>query len=279
MNKSAEIRRLLNLKMKPKAIAKKLKTNVNLVYQVGWAMRKDKKQTPVYKKPKEDPKAKAWAKNNSWFGVDAKKTAYALGLHEELVDKGIDPKSDEYYKRINEGMKTFNKPKKPLTTTQKAIAKKLGLTQKQYPRIVKDTVAVDDAGKMKEGTNIGGLTLRKLPNNMWTWKKETKDDLVNKPKITRKELLNELMPGIDACFGLDAKAPATDLVNKPSHYTGGGIDFLDYAEAKGLTENAYLFNVVKYVSRAGKKVGVDPVQDLEKAEFYLKREIARRKKA
>jgi hypothetical protein len=70
-----------------------------------------------------------------------------------------------------------------------------------------------------------------------------------------------------------------DLVNKPPHYTAGGMDFLDYAEAKGLTENAYLFNVVKYVSRAGKKVGVDPVQDLEKAEFYLKREIARRKNA
>jgi hypothetical protein len=70
-----------------------------------------------------------------------------------------------------------------------------------------------------------------------------------------------------------------DLVNNPPHYTAGGIDFLDFAEAKGLTENAYLFNVVKYVVRAGKKVGVDPVQDLEKAEFYLKREIARRKRA
>jgi hypothetical protein len=70
-----------------------------------------------------------------------------------------------------------------------------------------------------------------------------------------------------------------DLVNKPPHYTAGGIDFIDFAEAKGLTENAYLFNVVKYVVRAGKKVDVDPVQDLEKAEFYLKREIARRKQA
>jgi hypothetical protein len=70
-----------------------------------------------------------------------------------------------------------------------------------------------------------------------------------------------------------------DLVNKPPHYTAGGVDFIDFAEAKGLTENAYLFNVVKYVVRAGKKVDVDPVQDLEKAEFYLKREIARRKRA
>lgn len=70
-----------------------------------------------------------------------------------------------------------------------------------------------------------------------------------------------------------------DVVNHPPHYTTGGIDFLDYAEAKGLTENAYLFNVVKYVSRAGKKVGSDPVQDLEKALFYLKREINIRKEA
>jgi hypothetical protein len=71
----------------------------------------------------------------------------------------------------------------------------------------------------------------------------------------------------------------TDPVNHPPHYTAGGVDFIDFAEAKGLTENAYLFNVVKYVVRAGKKADVDPVQDLEKAEYYLKREIARRKRA
>ena len=71
----------------------------------------------------------------------------------------------------------------------------------------------------------------------------------------------------------------TDPVNHPPHYTAGGIDFIDFAEAKGLTENAYLCNVVKYVVRAGKKADVDPVQDLEKAEYYLKREIARRKRA
>ena len=71
----------------------------------------------------------------------------------------------------------------------------------------------------------------------------------------------------------------TDLVNNPPHYKTGGIDFLDYAEAKGLTENAYLFNVVKYVSRAGRKIGADPVEDLKKAEFYIKREIERRVRA
>lgn len=95
-------------------------------------------------------------------------------------------------------------------------------------------------------------------------------------KSPRSRLINDLFQMKKA---MDAVEGKTDLVNNPPHYKVGGIDFLDYAEAKGLTENAYLFNVVKYVTRAGKKLGVDPVQDLEKAEFYLKREIARRKKA
>jgi hypothetical protein len=89
--------------------------------------------------------------------------------------------------------------------------------------------------------------------------------------------MQEMKAALDALDKI--KDREADLVNNPPHYTAGGIDFLDFAEAKGLTENAYLFNVVKYVVRAGKKVGVDPVQDLEKAEFYLKREIARRKRA
>ena len=107
--------------------------------------------------------------------------------------------------------------------------------------------------------------------------KETKASMdalkIDKPKkvIVQPDYLDKALTLL--------KNQQPDLVNKPPHYTAGGIDFIDFAEAKGLTENAYLFNVVKYVVRAGKKVDVDPVQDLEKAEFYLKREIARRKRA
>jgi hypothetical protein len=67
-----------------------------------------------------------------------------------------------------------------------------------------------------------------------------------------------------------------DLVNKPPHYTDGGYETLDFIEAKDL--NYRLGNVVKYVSRAGKKT-TDPVQDLEKARFYLEREILARRGA
>lgn len=68
-----------------------------------------------------------------------------------------------------------------------------------------------------------------------------------------------------------------DLVNKPPHYTDGGVDTLKFIEAKDL--NFRLGNVVKYVSRCGKKMGVNPIEDLEKARFYLDREIAARKGA
>lgn len=68
-----------------------------------------------------------------------------------------------------------------------------------------------------------------------------------------------------------------DLVNNPPHYTDGGVDTLTYIEAKDL--NYRLGNVVKYVSRAGKKVSSDPLQDLMKARFYLQREIDIRREA
>jgi hypothetical protein len=63
----------------------------------------------------------------------------------------------------------------------------------------------------------------------------------------------------------------SDPVNHPDHYKDGGIETIDFIEAKEL--NYHLGNVVKYVSRAGKKG--DKLQDLQKAQWYLTREINR----
>ena len=60
-----------------------------------------------------------------------------------------------------------------------------------------------------------------------------------------------------------------DPVNHPAHYTDGGIETIDFIEAKRLPY--HLGNVVKYVSRAGKKI--DEVEDLKKAQWYLNRYI------
>ena len=65
--------------------------------------------------------------------------------------------------------------------------------------------------------------------------------------------------------------PPPDPVNNPDHYTDGGIETIDYIEAKGL--GYHLGNAVKYISRAGKKGTNQGLEDLRKAQWYLARAI------
>ena len=68
-----------------------------------------------------------------------------------------------------------------------------------------------------------------------------------------------------------------EAVNGPAYY--GGIDnpyeVIKVCEAWGLDKDAYLFNVVKYVARAGKKDTDKELQDMKKALWYLNRKIER----
>ena len=64
-----------------------------------------------------------------------------------------------------------------------------------------------------------------------------------------------------------------DNVNHPSHYTDGKYECIDYMESAGYTNDGYLFNAVKYISRAGKKDPSKFDEDLDKAVWYLKRKI------
>ena len=116
--------------------------------------------------PQVDDKTLRWQARNQWFGAPGYEelTSFSLGLHQKLVNSGIQPGSDEYFERIDARMKsTFpevfgqseDKPKsgdgskKPstvvapaarstgarkiqLTSTQVGLAKKLGLTPQQY---------------------------------------------------------------------------------------------------------------------------------------------------
>ena len=76
---------------------------------------------------------------------------------------------------------------------------------------------------------------------------------------------------LDAAFGDGKRKPESDEVNHPAHYCDGGIETLDFILAKKL--DFLLGQVVKYVSRAGKKDPNKTLQDLEKAQFYLNRKI------
>lgn len=118
--------------------------------------------------PRPDDRVMEWQAENPWFGQDEEMTASALGLHEKLKRQGVKIGSEEYYAQLDKTMRkrfpeAFEKeaeeeaepkdepkakpktivapatrstaPKKvKLTTTQVALAKKLGLTPEQYVR-------------------------------------------------------------------------------------------------------------------------------------------------
>jgi hypothetical protein len=115
--------------------------------------------------PQVDDKTLRWQAKNQWFGSSGfeEHTSFALGLHQKLVNSGLDPRSDEYFERIDSRMKStfpdmFGNDDRPksgdgsrrpasvvapatrstgarkvqLTPTQVALAKKYGLTPQQY---------------------------------------------------------------------------------------------------------------------------------------------------
>lgn len=65
----------------------------------------------------------------------------------------------------------------------------------------------------------------------------------------------------------------SDPINNPSHYNTGKFKVIDFIEDAGLATGFNLGNAIKYLSRAGHKQGNTTLQDIEKAEWYIKRQI------
>ena len=98
-----------------------------------------------------------------------------------------------------------------------------------------------------------------------------------RPRKQRPIVLDEIKMNPDTVAKLVVAATTgkrvTDAVNHPPHYTDGGIEVIDFIEAKRL--GYHLGNVVKYICRAGKKGTNNGMEDLRKAQWYLKRAIER----
>ena len=77
------------------------------------------------------------------------------------------------------------------------------------------------------------------------------------------------MEGSEGQRQIEMFEPKPDAVNHPAHYKVGGIETIDFIEAKKLGYN--LGNVVKYITRADHKD--NKMEDLRKAQWYLTREI------
>jgi hypothetical protein len=98
------------------------------------------------------------------------------------------------------------------------------------------------------------------------------DSVTNVTSTRLKELMSKrLMQGAGRGAHPVLDKDLSDPVNNPTHYTDGGIETIDYIEAKGL--GYHLGNAVKYISRAGKKGTNQGLEDLRKAQWYLARAI------
>ena len=123
---------------------------------------------PVQQRPTYDPKAEAWAEENEWYGNDVAMTHAAQGIHKQMVlVERFDPNSDEYYDELNKRIKEAfpnkfqqnNRTNRPaqtvapasrssgintarrtvkLSSSQVAIAKKLGVPLEEYAKYVKE---------------------------------------------------------------------------------------------------------------------------------------------
>jgi hypothetical protein len=123
---------------------------------------------PPAEAPQADPKALAWQeRNKDWWGIDRTMTSLAFGAHDQLVNAGVDPSSDEYYQSIdtemrkrfpekfkkqeaeetptpegNQSQSTVVSPAKRTTSSKRVVlsnsevrlAQRLGLTPEQYAR-------------------------------------------------------------------------------------------------------------------------------------------------
>jgi hypothetical protein len=92
----------------------------------------------------------------------------------------------------------------------------------------------------------------------------------NKPYVCGDEHISTTPPAAEP---QPAQASEPDPVNYPPHYTKGGIEVIDFIEAKGLQFNYYLANAIKYICRAGIKDPSKLIQDLKKAIWYIERYI------
>ena len=72
----------------------------------------------------------------------------------------------------------------------------------------------------------------------------------------------------------EAYAGQKDLINSPEHYTAGGIETIDFIEAKEV--NYHVGNAIKYLSRAKHKG--DYLENIKKAQWYINREVSRHEK-
>ena len=149
-----------------------------------------------------------------------------------------------------------------MTTTEiKPTEKKVSLANKVRAYKLNNPKAMPKDIAAALGINV----MRVYAINQYDQKK--KEKLKKRKTLAAKKVA--VLMGMQA--QMTPKKPAPDNVNHPAHYKVGGIETIDFIEAKQLNYN--LGNVVKYITRADHKG--NNIEDLKKARWYLNREISK----
>jgi len=149
------------------------KEKVSITLNEKESRKKEVESQPVVEQnqapqPQISTRAQEWATENEWFGSDRVLTSAAMGIHEDLLQEGIDAESDAYYNQINKRMKEYfpqkfaessteettkaapvqnvasvsrrsgGRKSVKLTKSQVVIAKKLGVPLEEYAKYVKE---------------------------------------------------------------------------------------------------------------------------------------------
>lgn len=143
------------------------------------------------------------------------------------------------------------------------------------------SLAIDAQVKVTftNGFNMNKGARMEYPEELYDHTSPAYKDAGKVVELTEEELDKYLAQSSFSDLRPDEEKSATDLVNHPPHYTSGGIETIDYMEAKSTPEEfkGHLrLTALKYLSRVGMKD--DILQEYEKAEWYTKKLIETIKK-
>lgn len=185
----------------------------------------------------------------------AEKIRRYLTANPDMALKDVAARFDTTYQTVY--MVRKNMPKRiAITASEAMLANKIGVPIVKYAK--EKAKFLKGAKKMK---------LRQLPPPLPV--PESRGAWVHRWIDTNK--LDEDLKDKLASQLITMEEPASDPVNHPAHYKTGGIETIDFIEAKAFNYN--MGNAVKYISRAEHKGNKQ--QDLEKAIWYLNRELTK----
>lgn len=159
--------------------------------------------------------------------------------------------------------KKASRPKGSKSLTKRKL--KAAKTRHTKSELIRKYATTFPNARASEIARYYGYTRQYVTQVLWAWRKSNAGITPAKyvHEVTKEEVKAHL-EHVEL-----HKELAKDMVNNPPHYTQGGIETIDFIEAKALSYN--LGNVVKYITRADHKG--NKVEDLMKARWYLDREI------